>query len=946
MFHHRTKKVIACLLLWAVGSVAQAALNLADPIPVGPEVEKGQLANGLTYYIQKNTRPEKRLELRLVVKAGSVLEDDDQRGLAHFVEHMAFNGSTHFKKHELISYLQSIGLKFGADLNAYTSFNETVYILPLPTDKREAVEKGFLVLADWAGGLSFADPDIDLERGIVLEELRLGKGAQDRMNKVLLPKIFGGSKYADRLPIGTEESIKGSKYDAVKRFYKDWYRPNLMAVVVVGDIEPADARALVEANFAQLKNPENERPRTYPVLPVRTASEAAVVTDKEATNNVMQMIYPVTDDKVVVTLADTRQKFVQNLFGQALGQRMQELTQQASPPFVGGGSGLTPMMPGYRMFTSSALLGRQGAQPAIAALVQENERARQFGFSADELERSKKNLLRALEQAFAEREKTNSGVYAAEYIRNFLVKESIPGIANEVAYARELLPTISVADLNAYARTAIPEQAAKLVIYTGTDKAEANTPGSPQLLSAVQDAEKIKVVAKVEKALATSLMTKLPQAGSIVAERRNEALDLTELDLSNGVKVILKSTDFKNDEIQMSAARFGGQSLASDADKFNAAYASTVIASMGLGSFTPLELQKMLAGKVVGVGTGVGNLTDNLGGSSSNADLETFFQLLHLKFGATRRDEDLFKSFVTRSQDAARNAMAQPDAIFSDAVQTTLYGGHPRVFLTPRPENFEQLSLPRMQSLHEQRFASAKGFTFIFVGSIKPEVIKPMLATYLASLPTPDLPTQYVDLGIRPVTGVVKKEISAGSEAKAKVTTVFAGPATYSEEEQLRVRALVDVINIKIIDVLREKLTLIYGGGMGGGLSRAPYQSYNLSMTLPCGPENVDKVIAAAWGEIQKIQQVGPDAADLDKVKQNWLIAHRRSMRENAYWLGSLGNAVLFGTEPARLLSYEKDVAAITIADVQAAAKRYLRQDNYVQVVLVPEKVVTTAAAK
>ena len=293
MFHHRTKKVIACLLLWAVGSVAQAALNLADPIPVGPEVEKGQLANGLTYYIQKNTRPEKRLELRLVVKAGSVLEDDDQRGLAHFVEHMAFNGSTHFKKHELISYLQSIGLKFGADLNAYTSFNETVYILPLPTDKREAVEKGFLVLADWAGGLSFADPDIDLERGIVLEELRLGKGAQDRMNKVLLPKIFGGSKYADRLPIGTEESIKGSKYDAVKRFYKDWYRPNLMAVVVVGDIEPADARALVEANFAQLKNPENERPRTYPVLPVRTASEAVVVTDKEATNNVMQMIYQI-----------------------------------------------------------------------------------------------------------------------------------------------------------------------------------------------------------------------------------------------------------------------------------------------------------------------------------------------------------------------------------------------------------------------------------------------------------------------------------------------------------------------------------------------------------------------------------------------------------------------------------------------------------------------------
>ena len=715
-----------------------------------------------------------------------------------------------------------------------------------------------MVLQDWAQGIAFNDADIDAERGIVLEELRLGKGAQDRMNKVLLPKIFGGSKYADRLPIGTESSLKNFTYETIKRFYKDWYRPNLMAVVVVGDIEPADARALIEANFAHLKNPVNERPRSYPVLPVRTASEAVVVTDKEATNNVMQMLYPVTDDKTVVTLADTRHKFVQNLFGLALGQRMQELTQQANPPFVGGGSGLTNMMPGYRMFTSSALLGRQGAQPAIDALVQENERARQFGFSADELERSKKNLMRGLEQAYAERDKSNSAQYAAEYIRNFLVKETIPGIANEVAYARALLPSISVTDLNAFARARFRR---KPPSWWSTPVLTKPRPTHRLARSCWRQCRRPKRRSwppKLEKVLATALMAQPPQAGRIVAERRNDVLDLTELELSNGVKVILKSTDFKNDEIQMSATRFGGQSLAADIDKFNAAYASTVIASMGLGSFTPIELQKMLAGKVAGLGVGLSSLTDNVSGSSSNADLESFFQLLHLKFSATRRDGDLFKSFVSRSQDAARNAMAQPDAVFNDALQTTLYGGHPRVFLTPRPENFEQLSLPRMQQLYEQRFASAKGFTFVFVGSFKPDVIKPLLATYVASLPTTDLPTQYVDLGVRPVTGVVKKEVLAGSEPKAKVTTVFSGPANYSEEEQLRVRAMVDVLNIKIVDVLREKLSLIYGGGMGGGLSRVPNQSYNLSMTLPCGPENVDKVIAAAWGEIQKLQDGWP----------------------------------------------------------------------------------------
>lgn len=926
------------LLFSAACAVAQAALKLSDPIPVGPQVQVGKLANGLTYYIQKNARPEKRLELRLVVKAGSVLEDDDQRGLAHFVEHMAFNGSTHFKKHELISYLQSIGLKFGADLNAYTGFNETVYILPLPTDKREAVAKGFLVLADWAGGVSFQEPDIDAERAIVLEESRARKGAQDRMNKVLLPKIFSGSKYAERLPIGTEDSLKGFKSEALKRFYKEWYRPNLMAVVVVGDIEPADAKALIEANFAQLPNPASERERTYPELPVRTMSEAVVATDKENTNNMIQMLSPVMLDKPEVTLGDVRQKTLERLFGMALGQRVQELTQQANPPFVGGGSGLSVAMPGYRWFGASALLGRQGADPAIAALLQEHQRVRQFGFSAAELDRSKANLLRGYEQGVAELGKTSSDRYAAEYIRNFLVKESIPGIANELAYAREMLPTISLDEVNALARSVIPDKAVKLVIYTGTENTDSNTPKGEQLLATVQQAEQTTVVAKVEKTLATSLMSQLPKPGRIVAERRNEALDFTELELSNGLKVILKATDFKNDEILMMAGRFGGQSLYPLADKFNAAYASTVVRAMGIGNFTPLELQKMLAGKLASVSTYLGPDIEVLAGRGSNADLESTLQLLHLNFAGTRRDADLFQSFVTRSRDAVKSALARPEAIFADARQTALYNGHPRVMLTPRPEDFDGLQLDRIQAIVDQRFTSAKGFTFILVGSFKPEVVKPLLATYLASLPVADLPTRYADLGIRPVTGVVKKEVHAGTEPKATVSITFAGATTDSPEERMRASAMVDVLNIKIIDVLREKLTLIYGGGIGGGLSHVPYEKYQFSMTLPCGPENVDKVIAAAMGEIQKLQDEGPQAADLDKVKSNWLVARRRALRENGFWMDRLSNSVLYGDDLGKVLSYEQDVAALSPADVRAVAKRYLRQDNYVQVVLLPEK--------
>lgn len=927
----------AALLLGAVLG-AQAAPDLAQTLPTGPQVLVGQLENGLTYFIQKNSRPEKRLELRLAVKAGSILEDEDQLGLAHFTEHMAFNGSTHFKKHELVSYLQSIGLKFGADLNAYTGFNETVYILPLPTDQREAIEKGFLVLQDWAQGVSFHGPDIDQERAIVLEEWRLGKGAQDRMDKVLYPKIFEGSLYAQRLPIGTEDSLKGFSHDAIRRFYKDWYRPNLMAVVVVGDIEPLDAKALVEAHFGPLRNPDNARPRLYAEVPVRSRSEALVVTDKEATSNLAMIRYPVYADPVVRTLGDYRQALVEQLFDSMLGQRLQELTQQPQPPFVGGGSGVSKLVPGYRSFNAGAVVGRQGVGPAVDALVQENARARQFGFSAAELERSKKNTLRRIEQAYAEREKTDSATYADEYLRHFLEQETIPGIANERDYTHTLLPTITLEDVNRFARAVIPDGAARLVIYTGSDRADASIPTQAQLLDQVAQAEQRTVSAQTEKTVSQTLMPNPPAGGRIVGERHNAALGLTELDLSNGVKVILKPTDFKNDEILMAANRFGGQSLYGQADMLNAAYAGTVVAAMGVGDFSPSDLQKMLAGKVLSVNTGLQAWFDTVNGRAGLDDLESMLQLLSLRFGPTRLDADLYQSFVSRSQDAARHTMARPESVFSNAIQTTVFNGHPRVRLIPTPADFERLSLERTRAIYEQRFSSARGMTFIFVGSFSLEAVRPLVARYLASLPTPPVSEQVVDLGIRPVSGVVQQAVHAGGEAKSTVSITFTGSADYSEAEQLRLQALVDVLNIKLIDELRERLTLIYGGGIGGGLARTPYPHYQLGLMLPCAPENVDRVIAAAMGEIRKLQDEGVKETDLAKVKQNWHTTHRKSLRENSYWLGRLQSATLYGTDPATLLEYDRRVDAITPSEVQQAAQRYLRRDNYVQVVLYPEK--------
>lgn len=937
MLKHLLRTTCLAAALLAPALLAQAATSLDAPIPVGPQVKVGKLANGLTWYIQRNARPERKLELRLVIKAGSILEDDDQQGLAHFLEHMAFNGSTHFKRHELVSYLQSIGVKFGADLNAYTSFDETVYILPIPTDRQENIDQGFQVLEDWAHGLTLRDEDIDKERAIVLEELRLGKGAQDRVSKQTLPKFFNGSRYASRLPIGKEEVLRNFTPDTLRRFYRDWYRPDLMAVVVVGDIDPARAEQLIKTHFGKLQNPAPARPRTYADIPAQRDTEALVVTDKELDRNALTIRYPVRPARPDSTLATYREKLVENLFEGILNQRLQDLAQQPEPPFMVGYSTRGKLTPRYRAFQSVALLGQRGAVPAAEALVQESERVRQFGFSAAELERTKKSIMRNIERSYNERDKTDSAVYVAEYMRNFLEQESIPGIEAEYKLVQQLLPGITLDELNAFARAAIPAKAGKLVIYTGVDKADQPAPRSDVLLAAVNGAEHAHLLARADKAVAAHLMDKPPAAGSIVATSEDKALGLTRLTLSNGVKVILKPTDFRNDQVLLGAVRFGGQTLFDDADIVNARYANAIVETMGLKDYTPVDLGKILAGKTAGVHLGLTNYTDLVSGAAGANDIETMLQLLWLKFADVRRDEPLFRSFMGKQAELARNQLAQPNAQFSQAIVGALYNNNPRAARFIAPEQLAKVDLDRSIAIYRQRFASAKDMTFVLVGSFDVEAIKPLLATYLGSLPTPDIPAAYRDVGLRPVSGVVKREVRSGSEDKSMVSLTFTGPANFSEAEEMRLSAVVEVMNLRLIEELREKQGLIYGGGANGNLTRIPYGHYSLGMTLPTGPQNVDKVVNTTFDLIARLQQDGPTAEEMDKIKRNWVQNHRKSLRENGYWMAHLQSALTEGTDPASILAVEQMVGAMSGADVQAAARRYLDARNVVQVVLYPE---------
>ncbi len=930
----------ATLLLALVLScgLAPAAITLDAAVPVGPQVKVGQLANGLTYYIHKNARPAARAELRLVVKAGSIQEDEDQQGLAHFTEHMAFNGSTHFKKHELISYLQSIGVKFGADLNAYTSFDETVYILPIPTDKPEYLDRSMLVLRDWAGGVSFNDADVDKERDIILEEARRGKGAADRINRQLYPKLFNGSRYAERLPIGKEAIIKSFKPDVLRRFYADWYRPELMAVIVVGDIDPLKVEAMIKTQFASLANPAQPRARAAIQIAASAPTEALVLTDAEASTNSIMIRYPVHSAPERGSFRAYRNKLVESLFATMMGARMQELAQQESPPFVGGGSGLSRLVRGYRAYMSSALLGKDGALPAIAALVQENEKARQFGFSAAELERAKKNMLRNIERSYNERDKSESGTFAAEYIRNFLDQETIPGLENEFNYFKEFMPGISLEEMNQFARNTIPHTGDKLVAYTGSNKAGSSIPASTDLLGAAGKAEQAVVTAHVDKAVASQLMDRPAAAGSIVQESVDQALGLTRLTLSNGVKIILKPTTFKNDQVLMSAVRHGGQSLFDDKDHQSALYASSIVGAMGLNKFSPLELKDILAGKAATVSAGLSMYNDSISGAAGAKDVETLLQLAHLRFGGARRDDKLYQSCIGKQLELARNAMARPESAFQDTLALTMFNSHPRTPRVPRPEYLDKISLERAIEIFNARFGSAKDFTFIFVGSIDVAAIKPLLATYLGSLPTANITTSFRDLGMNPATGVIKKEVRKGSEPKSVVALTYSGPAVYSDLERRRMAALTEVMNIKINDVLREKLTLIYSGGMNGRIDKIPHEHYAIGVVLPCGPDNVDKVIAALNGEIATLQKDGPTEADLNKVKQKFRQSQQKSMQENSYWLAALQTSALLGTDPHAILQSEQLIDGLTVDSVRNAARQYFNPANVIQLVLNPEK--------
>ncbi|MBI5857948.1 MAG: insulinase family protein [Sphingobacteriales bacterium] len=932
------KKFMLCLVVTGIFYFPSSGqYKPADPLPLDPDVKVGKLSNGLTYYIRKNVKPEKKVELRLAVNAGSVLENDNQQGLAHFMEHMGFNGSTHFPKNELVDYLQKSGVKFGADLNAYTSFDETVYILPIPTDDSVVVEKGFTVLEDWAFNNLFDKKEIEKERGVVLEESRLRKGSFERMSQKYFPVLFNGSKYGNRLPIGKENILKTFKPETLKSFYKNWYRPNLMAVIVVGDMDPAEAEKKIIAHFSKFKNPAAApaRPSIIPIK-ARTKPEAMVLTDDEQTNTFVQIYNFVKPAEKMKTWGDYRKNILEGLVSNLINQRLSELTQKEDPPFLFANTGYTPFLRGYSSFNSFAVLSKGTLTDAVDALIEETSRARQFGFLQSELDRAKASMLNNADKAVKEKDKSESGMIVSQYVSNFLNGTPVPGVQHRYNFLKEILPAITLEEINEIAKK-MPSTGNAFTLVQAPSGMKDQLPDNTALLKAVVAATNKPVEAYKEKAVAAALLDKDPVAGKVTAESTNEKLGSTDYTLSNGITIRIKPTTLKNDEIQMDAWRWGGYHKYPVADKENATNAAIIVQQMGVKDLSPTDLRKFMAGKTFFVSPYMNADEEGIEGTSSVKDFENFLQLVHLYFTQPGKDESLFKSFINNSKASLLFLGKDPQASYQDTLQKIVYKNNPWNSGIPKASDYDKINLDRVIEIYRGVFSNAYGMHFTFVGNIDPQQTRPLLEKYIGSLPASPKENTYTDVGVRMIQGQTEIAIKRGKEPKAMINLLFEGDIEYNRDNRLQLAALLEVLNIKIIEKLREDMSGMYGGGMGGSVVMRPWAHYAVRATIPCGPENVDKLTAALLDIIKTAREKGIEQKDLDKVKETWKKQYHVNLQSNDYWLGSLSNAYINNDNPEDIFDYEQKISSITVQDLQNAAKKFLTLDNMVKAVMYPE---------
>lgn len=904
-------------------------------LPLPAEVRFGILPNGLRYYIQHNQKPENRVEFRLAVNAGSNQEEDNQKGLAHFVEHMAFNGSKNFSKNELVDYLEGIGTKFGAHLNAYTSFDETVYMLQLPTDKKEILDKGLTVLEDWASGLSFDTNEIDKERGVVYSEWRSGLGASKRMMEKYLPVVYYKSRYAERLPIGDTAIINTAPKERFTSFYKTWYRPELMAVVIVGDIDVDAMEKEIKQRFSGLQNPANAPAKQEYILPEHQKTLVSICTDPEATYSRAMLIYK--HDAVPVNTAQGYRRYLMHaLFNGMLNNRLQELMQQPEPPFFAAYSAYERETRANDAFNLTAVAKSGQTITALKALLTENERLKRFGFTASELALEKKSIQTYYENALEEKDKTESASLVQEYVTHFLGQQPAPGIAMENYLMQQFLPTITLEEINGLIKQFITEKNA-VIVLTAPEAEKKFLPWENDVLAIADSVKKMAVTPYQEKVLQSSLLEKAPAAMPVVSSAYNKDYNITTLQLKNGAKVLLKPTTFKNDEILLSAYSPGGTSLYSDEDYMSADYSNAIVIESGVSDFDKISLQKMMTGKTAVVYPVVGELEEGFEGSSSRKDFESMLQLMYLYFTQPRKSADDFKSLMAKEKSANEHVLENPSAFFSHKLSQLMYNKNIRRGLTTL-DKLEKVDFERAYSIYRERFRDASDFTFVLVGNFQADSILPLLETYIGGLPSAGQKETWKDPGVAKKEGVVTSKNYMGKTQKSLVGIHFHGQKTWTPEDNFVFNAMIKILNIQLREALREDKGGVYGVSVGGNFAERPKQAYGITISFNAEPKQAEELVKVVYDNIDSLRQHLTTAEKLQKVKETFRREREADEKENDFWVNMIHYYDAYQKDIATLADYPKMIDALTAEKIKEAFRTYFDRKNYIEAILYPEK--------
>ncbi len=925
------------LLLGTFILAAQTNLNLSNELPQDPQVSKGVLENGLTYYVRANENPKNRAELFLVVNAGSIDEDDDQQGLAHFAEHMAFNGTKNFPKHELINYFESIGMEFGPEINAYTGFDETVYMLKVPLDSSLYMEKGLQVLYDWACQITDSDEEINNERGIILEEERGGRGANDRMMKKWLPVFLHESKYAERLPIGKTEIIENFEPEVLRRYRNDWYRPDLQALIVVGDFNQDEMVAKIEEKFSEIPASANPRPKKYYEIPGHEETLVSINTDPEAQYPIAYVYYK-HELETAKTVADYREMIKENLYTGLINNRLSEKVQQAEPPFLLGQSMYSHQFGPLSSYTSVAVTQGDKIKSGLKEVLLENERVKKFGFTETELERQKSTVLSSMEKAFNERGNTKSISYANEYKRNFLVtEEPFPGIENEYKYYKTFVPEITVEEINELAIKWITDEN-RVVVITAPEKEGVNVPTENEILALLDEVKNTEIEPYEDAVLDVPLIEYEPSGSKVIEEKELENVEATEWTLENGAKVVIKPTDFKDDEILFSAWSLGGNSLYGLEDDISAEFASDVMELSGIAGFDKITLDKLLSGKVFSVSPGISQLRESFSGNSSVKDVETLLQMVYLYFTDSRFDEDSYKSVMTRMSGILENRAASPESAFRDTLSVTMANYHERA----RPMTLELLNeadFQRIKQIGKERFSNAADFKFFFVGNIDVETFKPMVEKYIGGIPSVDAKENWVDLGIEKPDGVIDKVVKKGKEEKSTQYIVFHGDYDYNSQNQIQLDAVAKILTTRLLEVIREDKSSVYSIGAYQSSSKFPKATYSITVAYGTSPQKLEELKTAVYEIIKEYQKKGPSDEEVAKAQEKMLRERETAIRENRFWLGILSNTYyLKEGDFSEFGTFETLVNNLTSKSTKKAFKTWFDFDNVVNVALAPEE--------